>query len=100
MTDKQFRAFVPDLVRWEGALRWMYRDSLGYVTVAIGSSFTTRARRRGCRSRLTANASPDGVLAPGAGAHVTAVARIHPANVPSRTAATTLQLPQGTRHHG
>ena len=36
MTDERLRVFVPDLVRWEGALRWMYRDSLGYVTVAIG----------------------------------------------------------------
>lgn len=36
MTDEQLRAFVPDLVRWESSVPWMYRDTLGYVTVAIG----------------------------------------------------------------
>ena len=36
MTDDQLRAFIPDLVRWEGETTWMYRDVLGYVTVGIG----------------------------------------------------------------
>jgi GH24 family phage-related lysozyme (muramidase) len=30
-------SFVPDLIRWEGAIAWMYRDTLGYVTVGIGN---------------------------------------------------------------
>lgn len=37
MTEEQLAAFVPDLVRWEGATTWMYRDTLGYVTVGIGN---------------------------------------------------------------
>ncbi len=37
MTYAQLAAFVPGLIRWEGAVPWMYRDSLGYCTVAIGN---------------------------------------------------------------
>ena len=37
MTDEQLHDFVPDLVRFEGATTWMYRDTLGYVTVGIGN---------------------------------------------------------------
>lgn len=35
MTDSA--AFVPDLIRWEGAVAHMYRDTLGYVTVGVGN---------------------------------------------------------------
>lgn len=31
------RDFVPDLIRWEGAIPWMYLDSVGLVTVGIGN---------------------------------------------------------------
>lgn len=37
MTDDQLAAFVPDLVKWEGSVGWMYRDTLGYVTVGVGN---------------------------------------------------------------
>jgi len=36
VTDETLTKFVPDLVRWEGAISHMYRDQLGYITVAIG----------------------------------------------------------------
>ena len=29
--------FLPDLLRWESATTWIYRDSLGYATVGIGN---------------------------------------------------------------
>ncbi len=35
MTDPAI--FVPDLIRWEGAVPFMYRDTEGYVTVGIGN---------------------------------------------------------------
>lgn len=34
MTDAS--KFVPDLIRWEGALPWMYRDVAGFPTVGCG----------------------------------------------------------------
>jgi len=37
MTNDQLLTFVPDLVRWEGAVAHMYRDTLGYCTVGIGN---------------------------------------------------------------
>lgn len=30
------RRFVPDLILFEGCIPWMYRDTLGYVTCAVG----------------------------------------------------------------
>jgi len=35
MTDSS--RFIDDLVRFEGAIPWMYRDTLGYVTVGVGN---------------------------------------------------------------
>jgi GH24 family phage-related lysozyme (muramidase) len=37
MTNDQLAAYVPDLVRFEGSVGWMYRDVAGYVTVGIGN---------------------------------------------------------------
>jgi GH24 family phage-related lysozyme (muramidase) len=37
MNDQQLAAFVPDLVRFEGATKFLYRDNLGYATVGIGN---------------------------------------------------------------
>jgi len=35
MTDAS--KFVADLIRWEGSVSHMYRDTLGYVTVGVGN---------------------------------------------------------------
>ena len=29
--------FIPELLKWEGATTWIYRDVVGYATVAVGN---------------------------------------------------------------
>lgn len=43
MTAEEEQEIVWNLVRWEGRIQWLYRDSLGYPTVGIGNLVKTVA---------------------------------------------------------